>query len=110
LKIRSDQVAPTALASGRGSTTRRATSKNKSCGTEGGKKATSQAHHEFNKDAADTAKQADNPGASNRRRCDGREPMNLSATSVQVIGNATTETLFRIDQATFRSESANADM
>jgi hypothetical protein len=73
-------------------------------------KAISQAHHEFNRDAADTAKQADNPGASNRRRRDGHEPMNLSATNVQVTGNATTETLFRINQSTFRSVSANADL
>jgi hypothetical protein len=73
-------------------------------------KATSQAHQEFNRDAADTAKQADNPGGSNRRRRDGRGLMDLSATSVQVIGNAITETLLKIGQATFCFQSANADM
>jgi hypothetical protein len=73
-------------------------------------KATSQAHQEFSRDAADTAKQADKPGGSNRRPRDGREPMNLSATSVQVIGNATTETLLKIGQGTCCAASANADM
>src|SRR5262249_5741821 len=88
---RTDQLPPTAAASGSGSTRRRAAIEKTSRGTEGLMNAISQAYQAFKRDAADTAKQAANPSGWNRRRRDGRGPTTRKAASVQVIGNDITE-------------------